>query len=233
MHRINSFQYLQLIWKIPIRLLELFWAIFTLYFCLALIGMFIQIGDDYIAQKKGVVMYLRTDGIHTDFILPVQNDLQNWSEIASWNNLKGNDTSYRFVAFGWGDQGFFLNTPEWSDLKFMTAFDALFYRGKTAIHVVYQSEPTPAKLCKKLVVSKNQYIQLCKYIKQSFLYDNSGKTICIQNRGYWDYDAFYQAKGKYSLFSTCNSWINGGLKTAELPACMWTPLSYAIFDKYD
>ncbi len=225
----------KLIWivRFPLLVLELFWSLLTFYIFLALFGMFFQVGDDYVSKSKVRTVYIRTDGIHTDFLMPVYSDIHDWSTVVPWIDLKGKDTSYQFVAFGWGDQGFFLNTPEWSDLKFMTAFDALFYRGKTALHVVFQSEPIPGKLCKKLIISDLQYIQLVNYIKNSFDFDSSGSTICIKNRGYWDYDAFYEAKGKYSLFSTCNSWINGGLKESDLPACLWTPLSYAIFDKYE
>jgi uncharacterized protein (TIGR02117 family) len=225
----------KLIWlvKFPLLVLELFWGLLTFYIFLSLFGMFFQVGENYVNKSNGRTVYIRTDGIHTDFLMPVHSDIHNWSSVVPWNDLAGRDTSYQFVAFGWGDQGFFLNTPEWSDLKFMTAFDALFYRGKTALHVVFQSEPIPGKLCKKLIISDKQYMQLVNYIENSFDLNSNGSIICIKNRGYWEYDAFYEAKGKYSLFSTCNSWINGGLKETGLPACLWTPLSYAIFDKYE
>ena len=219
--------------KFPLIILELFWSLLTFYIFLALFGMFFQVGENYVSKTKGKIIYLRTDGIHTDFIMPVHSIDHDWTAFLPWKDLKGKDTSFQFVAFGWGDQGFFLNTPEWSDLKFMTAFDALFYRGKTAMHVVFQSEPTPGKLCKKLLISDKQYFNLVNYIESSFDRDSTGSTICIKDRGYWDSDAFYESKGKYSLFSTCNSWINGGLKECDLPACLWTPLSYAIFDKYE
>jgi uncharacterized protein (TIGR02117 family) len=219
--------------KYPLLLLELFWSLLTFYIFLALFGMFFQVGNNYVPKKNGVEIYIRTDGIHTDFIVPVKSKYKNWNTIVPWENLRGKDTTFQFVAFGWGDQGFFLNTPEWSDLKFSTAFDALFYRGKTAIHVVFQAEPQIGKLCKKLVISDNQYLKLVNYIEKSFQFSEGGLTICIPNKGYWDFDAFYESKGKYSLFSTCNSWINGGLKESDLPACLWTPLSYAIFDKYE
>lgn len=221
------------IWKFPLLVLEIFWALLTVYVLIALIGMFIQVGDDYVPQKNGVQIFIRTDGIHTDFILPVKNHLVDWSEFTPWNDLRGKDTSFSHVAFGWGDQGFFLNTPDWADLKFSTAFDALFYRGKSAIHVVYQSEPTPNLFCETLLISEKQYTDLVGYIKSSFNITKSGNSICIKDKGYWDFDAFYQAHGKYSLFSTCNSWINGGLKSAHLPACLWTPLSVGILEKYD
>lgn len=221
-----------LIWKIPLGAVELFFAILSLYIVIALFGMLIQIGDNYVAKPEGVKIYLRTDGIHTDFILPVKSEMKDWTQVAHWKDLKGTDTTFQYVAFGWGDQGFFLHTPEWSDLKFQTAFDALFYRGTSAVHVVYQSEPQEDKLCVRLIISKEQYKNLIAYIEGTFQYKNN-EAINIPQSGYWGNDTFYEAHGKYSLFSTCNSWINGGLKAAELPACLWTPLSFGILEKYD
>ncbi len=223
-----------LLWKIPLGAVELFFAILIFYVVIALFGMLIQIGDDYVPKKNGITMYLRTDGIHTDFIVPVKSEYKDWTKVVKWSDLKGMDTTFKYIAFGWGDQGFFLRTPEWSDLKFSTAFDALFYRGTSAVHAVYQMEPPrEGKLCEKLVISEKQYRNLIKYIEGTFQVDEHNQVICIKNSGYWGNDAFYQAYGKYSLFSTCNSWINGGLKEAELPACLWTPLSFGILEKYD
>ena len=213
--------------------IELVFVMLTFYIAIALVGMFIQVGNSYKPQSNGKIVYIRTDGIHTDFILPVKSDIHDWTKITPWQDLRGKDTSYSFVSFGWGDQGFFLNTPDWGDLKFSTAFDALFYRSSTAIHVVFQTEPIEGKLCKKLVVSNVQYKKLINYIQHSFDIDSKGSTICLKDKGYWDYDAFYESKGTYSLFSTCNSWINSGLRESDLPSCLWTPLSYAIFDKYE
>ena len=44
--------------------------------------------------------------------------------------------------------------------------------------------------------------------------------------------ALYEAKGKYSLFYTCNTWANDGLKSAGLKACYWTVFKGGIFDQY-
>lgn len=224
----------QLLWKIPLGIIEAFLGILIFYAFLALVGMSVQIGEDYKPAANGVTIYIQTDGIHTNFVVPVRTDITDWTKTIRWSDLRGTDTSFNYLAFGWGDQGFFLNTPEWSDLKFSTAFDALFYRGKSAVHTVYQYEPEEGLGCERLIISRKQYRQLVDYIEETLLLDEDRKIpTCITGKGYWDYDAFYLSKGKYSLFSTCNSWINGGLKQAELPACLWTPLSFGILQKYD
>ena len=46
-------------------------------------------------------------------------------------------------------------------------------------------------------------------------------------------DAFYEANGSYSLFHTCNTWANNGLKACGQKACFWTPFDSGIFYHYD
>jgi uncharacterized protein (TIGR02117 family) len=229
----QKYNWLPWLWKIPGSLIEWFFGLLHLYVLSALIGMWIQVGEDYREQPDGITIYLETDGIHTNFVLPVRTAICDWSQEVRWKDLRGKDTSYRFLALGWGDQGFFLHTPEWSDLKFSTAFDALFYRGKSAMHAVYKQEPEVSRYCLRFRISKKQYQNLVTYIRDSFWRDKNGQAQVIAGKGYWEYDAFYPSIGKYSLFYTCNSWINEGLKAAELPACGWTPLSFGILEKYE
>lgn len=49
------------------------------------------------------------------------------------------------------------------------------------------------------------------------------------NAVYGKTDAFYEAKGKYSLFKTCNTWTNNALKASEQRACVWTIFQSGIF----
>ena len=84
----------------------------------------------------------------------------------------------------------------------------------------------------KLLISSKQYILLCNYVKNVLKKDRQGNSICIQNRGYWESDSFYETNGSYGLFNTCNTWINSGLKKAHLPACLWTSMNSGIFHKY-
>lgn len=222
----------QWIWRTPLILFEIFWALLTMYIVSALFGMLICVGGKYVPAEGGVKIYLRSDGIHSDLILPVENELKDWSKVVLRTDVRTVDSTRNYIAFGWGDQGFFLNTPEWSDLKFATAFNALFYRGKSALHVVYSNEPEVRDNCFELVISKDNYYHLVKYIEAAFHKDGDGRALVIKDRGYWENDAFFQAKGSYGLFSTCNSWINGGLKVAGLPACFWTPFSFGFMNLY-
>ena len=210
--------------------IEFLVAFVIFYLTVSLVFMSISVGNDSV--KKEVTIYMKSDGIHTDFVLPVKNELKNWDKTFHFDNAKNVDSTFKYISIGWGDQGFFLNTPQWSDLTFSTAFNACFYLGKSAIHTNYLKELDFHYKHVEFKISKREYKILCRYIENSLKVSKNKCPICIKGRGYWDSDAFYESNGSYGLFNTCNSWINTGLKTAGLKACLWSPLNSGIFHKY-
>ncbi len=225
------FKYLKFILNSLILSVEFFIAFITFYITLALVGMSISIGERPL-KKSEITIYLKSDGVHTDFVLPVKTKSIDWSNIFLRSDTKSNDFSKNHISIGWGDQGFFLNTPQWSDLTFNTAFNAAFYRGKSAIHINYININDINTDFREIKISKYNYQKLIRYIQNSLVKKGERNYSCIKNRGYWETDAFYESKGSYGLFNTCNSWINEGLKEAELKACLWTPLNSGIFRNY-
>lgn len=140
----------------------------------------------------------------------------------------------RYASFGWGDKGFYLATPNWSDLKFSVAFKAMFHLGSTALYVTFYKAMPTGERCKEIKISKAEHGQLVTYLKKSFRLDSLGHTINIvtHNDGYGSDDAFYEAAGTYDLFHTCNTWANNALKACGQKACLWTPLDKGIFHQY-
>jgi uncharacterized protein (TIGR02117 family) len=207
-------------------------AAVILYFLVAVIFSFIPVNRNFKQPQEGVTIYLLTNGVHTDFVLPVQNQLYDWEKIISRKHITGDNSKAQYVAFGWGDKGFYLNTKTWDDLKFSTAFNALFHLSTSAIHVTWYPPLHESESCRKIRISEEQYRILVEYIIRSFQTDDQGAAKVIVGAHYWDDDSFYEAKGSYSLFYTCNTWVNDGLKKARLPACLWTPFDRFIFQKY-
>lgn len=157
----------------------------------------------------------------------------DWSDFVPFYHTRGNDTTTDFVAFGWGDKNFYLNTPEWSDLKFSTAFHAAFGLSEAALHVTFYHRLRQSKSCKKLSVSADNYRKLVNYISGSFEQDESGKLRHIETEAvYGNNDAFYEAKGNYHIFYSCNTWTNEALKACGQRACLWTPFDKGIFYQY-
>ena len=183
--------------------------------------------------KEEVTIYILTNGVHTDLVLPIRNDQVDWSKEIKAEYTLSKDTAARYVAFGWGDKGFYLETPTWAELKFSTAFNAGFALSTSAIHATFYKKMYEGKACKKIKISKEQYARLVEFIRSSFITDSDGHFIVVQTKArYSKDDAFYEAKGKYNLFYTCNTWANNGLKSCGQKACVWTPFDTGIFYQY-
>ena len=181
-----------------------------------------------------VEIFILTNGVHTDIVMPTKNDQIDWSKQIQFQNTKAADSTYKYIAMGWGDKGFYLETPEWSDLKASVAFKAATGLSTTAIHATYYKQMKLGNDCKSMMISKDQYNRLIAYITDSFQKDPSGNFLPIKtDANYGKTDAFYEANGSYSLFHTCNTWANSGLKSCGQKCCFWTPMDSAIFSKYN
>lgn len=193
----------------------------------------------YISVNKNVndpddvAIYILSNGVHTDLVLPIRNNTIDWSKAVKSEHTKGKDTTFRLVAFGWGDKGFYLETPTWSDLKISTAFKAAFALSESAIHTTFYNEIAEGDHCIKINISENNYKRLVDYIHNSFETDGNHNLINIKTSAvYGENDTFYEATGTYNLFYTCNTWANNGLKACQQKAGLWTLLQGGIFYHY-
>jgi len=87
-------------------------------------------------SSQDVSIYIITNGVHTDIVVPIKNEQKDWSKDIKFSNTVLKDTLMNYLAMGWGDKGFYLETPEWADLKFRVAFNAAFGFGNTAIRAI-------------------------------------------------------------------------------------------------
>ncbi|MDO4879186.1 MAG: TIGR02117 family protein [Neisseria sp.] len=178
-----------------------------------------------------VAVYLLSNGVHTDVVVPTRNDVADWSQVfPAAHTLDG--TEGEWLALGWGDKGFYLNTPTWSDLSASTALRAALGLGGSAIHATYYGDMDGCTRCAKIMLSKAQYRSLAAYIRQSLQWRDGHTLLIPTDRVYGRNDAFYEARGRYSLFYTCNTWTNGALKAAKTDAALWTITEGGIFYHY-
>lgn len=208
-------------------------GIVVVYVALGYLIPFIEVPAKDDGQKKEIPVYIYTNGVHTDIVMPVKNDLQDWSTKIPFANTKSEETDYNFVGIGWGDKGFYLDTPTWADLKFSTAFKATFWLSESAMHCTYYRTMKEGDDCKMMMISREQYKKLVEFVEKKFDRDAKGNFILIPtNAVYGNNDAFYDAQGTYSFLDTCNTWTNNALKAAGQKAALWTPTDYGIFIHY-
>jgi uncharacterized protein (TIGR02117 family) len=169
---------------------------------------------------KELEVVIRSNGFHTDIIMPVKTDFYNWSQFLDTSDLSISN-QYNYVAIGWGDKGFYLKTPSWNDLTVSTIFKALFVPSSAVMHVEFLEKRTKINEQNlSIKLSASQYNDLVIYIKSSFKIDQK-KPELITGYSYFGTDQFYEAKGSYHLFETCNSWTNGALKSARVKTAVW------------
>ncbi len=202
-----------------------------LYFLFVLIFTLIPSNSASRQPETGITVYLKSNGVHTDIVVPTSNKFYNWSERIAPEDFGHVETENTWTAFGWGDKGFYLNTPNWSDLKFTTALNAILpYFGESAMHVtLYENELKENERIKKIILTEEQYLILCDYILRSFTQTENEHFILLEGYHYTNInDNFYEAEGSYDLFNTCNNWANSALKAAGVRTAFWAPFDKCV-----
>ncbi|MEM9837266.1 MAG: DUF2459 domain-containing protein [Bacteroidota bacterium] len=159
--------------------------------------------------------YLHGNGVHIDFIFAredVPKHLLDRLPIST-------DTKY--VAFGWGDYGFYLETPTWEELSPYVAFRAFFLSSPTLMHVI--NYPEVDEVWRQLPLNEQEMESLLRYVEAGFYVNPTTSTFVeLPGTGYWEHDFFFRANGTYLFAHTCNTWVNNGLKGAGIKTGIWS-----------
>jgi uncharacterized protein (TIGR02117 family) len=208
-----------------LKTLLLLISVVIIYLLAVVVFTFIPVNSNYLPPEKGIEIYIISNGVHTDIALPVIYDSLDWKDIIPLADFEPGNKEFSYIAFGWGDKGFYLETPTWADLKTSVAIKAMLLPSPTAMHVSYYEKIPPlGEKVKKIIVSKEQMNEIIKNIKESFQYNANGKVMLIDCCRYEGLnDSFYEATGSYHLVKTCNEWTNRILKKAGIKTALWAP----------
>lgn len=208
-------------------------GVVALYLLLGYFLPFIEVPAKPVNEPATIGIYILTNGVHTDLVVPVKTPEKDWSKKIPFQNTLSQRTDFPYVGIGWGDKGFYLDTPTWAELKVSTALTAAFWLGESAMHTTFYETLTEGDDVKKIMLTRTQYAALCDFIEKKFEHDKNGNTILVKTDAvYGKNDAFYEAEGSYSFLYTCNTWSNNGLKAAGQKAALWTPSDFGIFQHY-
>ncbi len=182
-------------------------------------------------ERGGVPVWLRTNGVHADLVLPAQSphDFTRDFPRAALIDLRREPSllPFNWIAFGWGDRGFYLATPTWADLEWRTAWRALTAQGPSAMHVAYLRRPEDYDV-RLLWLSEDEYARLVAYVERHFDRDTAGHPRRIDHPGFAATDAFYEGIGSYSAVLTSNEWVRRGLAEAGVLTARWAPFDRAL-----
>lgn len=219
--------------KITLKVVLFFILFILIYLLFAFLLPYVKVNNAEKAQHSDVEIFVLSNGVHTDIVLPVKTTFIDWQQLLPYNDFEMVDSTFHYIALGWGDKGFYLETPTWADLKASTALKAALGLSTTAMHVTYRkTAPKVGELCKRLIISVEQYKLLYTQILNSFII-KKGKPLKINHPGYNNYDCFYEADGCYSMFKTCNVWTGSVLKSAKIKVGIWTPFHKGVLESIE
>ncbi|GGF14391.1 DUF2459 domain-containing protein [Hymenobacter cavernae] len=194
-----------------------------------LTGTVVPVNRQFRQTPGGVPIYIVSNGFHSDVVVPLREPrtatdwLQKLGQPAWINQF----SSYQFVAFGWGSEGFFLDSYDGHFPGVGTTLRAMI-PGRTLMHVgFYQGAPAGRRVV-PVQISVAQYQRLTQLITQSFQVDSADHFTLRNAAGYTPHDFFFRAGGRYHLLHTCNDWTNRTLARAGIRAAWKAPLAASV-----
>ena len=192
----------------------------SLYFLMACMLSNIGTSPKELACDKAYTAYLSDNGVHIDIILPMAAMDTNFLA------KLGPKATTKYLAIGWGDRGFYLNTPTWDDVRMSTVCYALLWNSPSVMHISEYNNAyegwTAMSLCKEQVDAMTDKMQ------KSFKMNEDESFQRIKNYAYGQNDYFCEAKGSYNCFNTCNVWTGRMLKAGQVKTAVWSPFTGGI-----
>ncbi|WP_346731934.1 TIGR02117 family protein [Sphingomonas sp. GC_Shp_2] len=171
----------------------------------------------------GVPVYLESNGIHVGIVVPKRAAGVDWRPIARPGGLRDpRYAAYDHLAIGWGERGFYLGTPTWSDIRPATIATAAIGSDATLVHLEHVPTPVPGGDVRRILLRPEEYRRLAAFVRASIV--AGGR----HDPGYGDYDVFVQARGHYDAVHTCNAWVGEALRAAGVRVGAWTPFPVTL-----
>ncbi len=175
------------------------------------------------APADGIHIFVESNGVHTGIVVPKVAAGVDWRGVARAADLRDpRYAAYDHLSVGWGERTFYLETPTWADVRVRTVLAAAIGSERTLIHVDHVPLPRATDDVRELVVTPAQYRRLAAFILAGL------KPGGVRYAGYGPYDAFYEARGRYSAIETCNAWTGDALRYAGVRIGAWTPFPVTV-----
>ncbi|TPG40985.1 TIGR02117 family protein [Sphingomonas koreensis] len=203
-------------------------ALIAAYGAAGFVGGAIPANAGWRPPAQGIRIYVETNGVHTDLVVPVVAAGIDWRALIRPGDIADpRYAAYDHLAFGWGERDFYLKTPHWADVRPGTVLHAAFGSDHTLVHVEHLPAPAPGPDMREITLSPAQYRRLAGFIRASFAPAPAGAPPAVFH-GYGDYDAFYSGSGRYDALMTCNAWTGAALRKAGVRIGRWTPFATTV-----
>ena len=175
-----------------------------------------------------VAVLLLANAIHTDIALPARPEVLNAFGFLGDAGLPIGDPAVRWIIIGWGGRSFYLETPNWSDLKPLPVLRALTL-DRSVMHVTLGGDIDPSGPgVRTLLLNNVSFDALLKASLERFSTNGEHRPIEIENAAYSQFDRFYEAAGFFNALVGCNTWTAAVLRSAGFRTGWWNPLPFSL-----
>lgn len=206
-------------------------AAFVAFIFLLMTGAAVPVNRQFRQTPDGIPIFVVSNGTHTDLVLPLHDPQtgHDWLRELSQPELTARFGRYRYVGFGWGNEGFFLGSMGGRTPGPGAVLRALL-PSKTLVHAsFYRTAPDSGALVVPLRISAAQYGRLVAHVQGALAApDSLGRRPLRQPGGYGRADFFFRARGRYHALRTCNDWTTRGLRRAGMRAPLKSPLAAPV-----
>jgi uncharacterized protein (TIGR02117 family) len=206
-------------------------ALPAIYIVAAVTGALLPRNAAWQEPDRGVEIFVRTNGVHSDLVLPADAAGVDWYSRIPPEHAADPAAAQGWVALSWGQREFYLETETWADLDFGTAVRAML-GGEALMHVGHLWKPHASDVVRPLRIDPEGYRRMAAAIDATFQLDDTGNAIPLLGAGYGEHDLFYEAKGVYHAFHTSNQWTSNMLASGGVRIGVWTPFEQGVMWRF-
>jgi uncharacterized protein (TIGR02117 family) len=171
-------------------------------------------------------VYLLTSLLHADFAIPADESLRQRFAFLRDAGVPLDHPDLRYLVFGWGARGFYLQTRTLADIRPIPTMKAIF-GDSSVMHVVAAKDVSGAPGAVPIDLPPGGLERLIAFIEASFERGAEGPRV-IPGAAYGDSDAFFDGVGRFNIFRPCNIWVAEALQAAGLSTGAWTPTTFSL-----
>ena len=211
------------------RLIVAVLALPAVYLLAALVGSLVPVNRGWEEPPTGVTVYLRSNGVHVDLIMPANAGGLDWRPLLPKRDFAHPPPDPQFFGFGAGERRVYLDTPRWRDLKPEAVWAGLT-GGERVMHV--EAIGGLGGDLRAIRLRPEEYRRLWAAVRIQFDLDEERRPQRIDHPGYWYDDAFYEGYGEADMLNTCNQWVADQLRIAGVETSLWAPFANGLLWRY-
>jgi len=180
------------------------------------------------SQENDVMICVNQVGIHTNIIVPIQNNIYNWQKFLNLKEIgKEPSENYQYLGFGWGDRDFYPTNPSQIQEIIPLGIQALFFSRGAVMRVQGYPDLPQQHDIQCVEISNANYRNTVQFIQNSFELTPQRQIILFVLSDESE-ASYYEAQGHYSLLRNSNNWTAEGLRQANINTPLWAGIPQAV-----